>query len=161
MRLGIITILLVSSCVCGFSQESRKTDLQEEQKPIGCEGNSAYLVRAADSLRNAKPDSVIIAVARLGTGEAATSLNRRRLFNVSFYLKTTLGVDAKRIVVAESEKIKGYGRVDLYVGGRLLETLLADRGKDLCVTCCGDYSDFYPERAKHNHHRMSQMTAVY
>jgi hypothetical protein len=148
VRMAIFIMLVVSSFVSGVSQQSPKANLPQERRPIGCENNSAQLGRTAEALGKAGSDGVIIAVARLGTGEVSRELNRRRLCNVNFFLQHYSGVPEKRVVIAEGEKVKGYGRVDLYVGGALVETLLADKGKDLCVTCCGDYSDFYPDLLK-------------
>src|SRR5882724_3072881 len=112
MRVVIATVIVVSSFVCAHSQQARKTNLPEERIPIGCENNSAQLGRAGERFVSAGADRVLIAVARLGTGEASRELNRRRLFNVRNYLEHYRGVPAKRIVTAEGEKVRGYGRVD-------------------------------------------------
>ena len=160
MKAVIVITLVASSFVNGGSQKIAKTDLRKDPKPLGCENNSAQLGRVTASLQKVGSDGVIIAAARLGAGEGSRELNRRRLFNVNYYLMHYRRVDPARIVLAEGEKTGGYGRVDLYVGGVLVESLLADKGKDLCVTCCGDYSDFYPERVQRKNKQESEKSKV-
>lgn len=91
-------------------------------------------------------DSVVIAVARLGDGEYRQELNRRRLQNVMTSLTDNLGLRRERVVLASGERIRGYGRVELYVGGKLVDALLVNRGRDLCVDCCDIDERYYPYR---------------
>ena len=87
----------------------------------------------------------LILVARLGRGEKNRDLNRRRLHNVSERLKAA-GIEAKKIVVAESERISGLGRVEVYAGGRMVESLRVKHNEDICVECCGPDERFYPDK---------------
>jgi hypothetical protein len=103
-----------------------------------------------DSARNeaswgAGKGGVVIAIARLGAGESSRALSRRRLENVRVYLREQ-GVSEQRIVVANGERVNGYGRVEVYVAGKLEGTLLASRNKDLCVDCCDIDESYYPYR---------------
>jgi len=115
--------------------------------PGNCETNSADL----DDLRNealegAGKDGVIIAIARLGNRETSRIQNRRRLLAVKNHL-VKYGVPVQKIITAEGERVNGYGRVELYVAGKLRNILLAHPNKALCVECCNPkYSDFYPYR---------------
>jgi hypothetical protein len=91
----------------------------------------------------------VIAVARLGDGERKAALNDSRLYIVRATLIEDLGLEEREVVTAQGERAKGYGRVDFYVGGRLVDTLLINRGKALCGDCC------YPEGRKYlyPHHK--------
>ena len=116
-------------------------------KPRDCEINiirieSLEKLAASESNR----DSVVIVVARLGDGEYAQELNRRRLANVMTVLTDNLAVKRERVVIASSERVRGYGRVEVYVGGQLVDAFLVHRGKDLCVACCDIDPRYYPYR---------------
>lgn len=116
-------------------------------KPRDCEINLIRMegvnkLATADGNR----DSVIIAIARLGDGEYAQELNRRRLQNVLTVLTENLGLRKDRVVMASGERLRGYGRVEVYVGGQLVDALLVKRHKDLCVDCCDIDTRYYPYR---------------
>ena len=87
----------------------------------------------------------MIAIARLGTGEVSRELSRRHLKNIRVYLREQ-GLSEGKLVVAIGERVRGSGRVEMYVGGKLIETLLANRRKDLCVDCCDIDERYYPYR---------------
>ena len=67
-------------------------------------------------------EGYVIAIARLGNGERSPELNRRRLWFARDYLINRRGWN--RVVIASGERVKGLGRVELYVGGKLLYVLL-------------------------------------
>ncbi len=106
-----------------------------------CEDNSARL----DSLGNdlTTTNELLFIIARLGKGEKSRELNRRRLYNVRFVLEARWKIDANRFVVAEGERVRSEGRIELYIGSKLTEILLIKKGRDICVTCCGDDDRFY------------------
>ena len=87
-----------------------------------------------------------IVIGRLGKGERSRELNRRRLYNVQTFLSRYKTIGAENIVVAEGEKVRGYGRVEIYVGGKLAETLAVPKNKDLMVACCEGDTDYYPSK---------------
>lgn len=98
------------------------------------------------TLEQTKSGSVLIAVARLGAGEKSRESNRRRLYNVREYIKDRVGVRAEKIVVAEGERAKGFGRVEFYLGGKMVGGLLLSRNKDLCLLCCEEVGPYYPHK---------------
>ena len=127
-----------STCHAQNPNASKKT------VPENCEEHSATL----DMMRNevlwgSGKDSLVIAVARLGNGEISRELNRRRLYNLGVHWKD-YGLPAERLILAEGERVKGYGRLELYVSGKLFDVLLVKRGKDLCVDCCDIDERLYP-----------------
>ena len=96
------------------------------------------------------PNSLIIAIARLGDGEDRRELNRRRLHNVRVFLANSGKRSPDTVVVAQGERVKGYGQVELYVGGRLFDVIAVGTNGDLLVglTCEPDNID--PKRADQN-----------
>lgn len=64
--------------------------------------------------------SYIILIARLGEGERSQKLSQRRLKDAKDYLDYK-GED--KIVIAYGERVKGHGRVEMYVSGKLLYAL--------------------------------------
>ena len=126
----IITLCITSAHGAAAQSQTRLFD----QRPYNCEGNSLRL----DLLRNksiSTDQKKIIAIARLGTGESSRELNRRRLYTVRAYL-TAMGLFPQSLVTAEGDRVRGFGRIDVYVGGDLVEVLPVDRCKDLPVGIC-------------------------
>ncbi|HKV36347.1 MAG TPA: hypothetical protein VJP89_18555 [Pyrinomonadaceae bacterium] len=125
--------------------------------PQHCEVNDNQLDNAHHL---AGDDTVIIAVAHLGTGERNPALNRRRLHNVKAYL-TNFGWRRPRetVVTAEGERVNGFGRVEIYVRGGHWATLAVRRNEDLILGLCEpDYMrgeeetrTFYPWRDRKKH----------
>ncbi len=113
-------------------------------EPQNCEMNLQDLEHARNL---ARPETYgyLIIVARLGDGERRKELNFRRLYNARLQL-TRIGVPSDKIVIAEGERVKGLGRVELYVRGEFIGALPVRRGADICVGCCGPDENFYPYR---------------
>lgn len=148
-KYSLIALCLIVGAVSVCAAQN--TESSKSASPGSCEQNSAIL----DNMRyvavqGSGKDSLVIAVARLGNGETSRELNRRRLYNLGIYWKE-YGLPTKRLILAESERVDGYGRVELYVMGKLFDVLLVYRGKDLCVICCGDDKRYYPLRGKKQH----------
>ena len=107
---------------------------QTDPRPTNCENHIAVLEAAH---HDAGKEGLIIVIARKGTGEKRRDLNRRRLYNARAYLTDYLGLRApETIVTAEGEPVNGYGRIELYVGGRLYYVLALRRNADLVVGSC-------------------------
>lgn len=142
------TLSVVFTVLAVVAQERPATDPVIARLGLGsgfgnCETNTAMLDRALnEALFSESRDITVIAIARLGGGEMSRELNRRRLYTVRSYLRTR-GLLPERLVMAEGERVSGYGRVDFYVGGQLFAALVADRCKDLPVGNC--IEDFYVE----------------
>ena len=145
-------------CFCIFHSTARGALLANEQFPEatlnGCEMNNNYIDNAHHL---AGEDSTIIVIARLGSGENNREVNRRRLHNVRVYL-TDYGWqrDPNTVVTAKGDRVKGYGRIDLYVKGTLWASLAVRRNQDLIVGSCEpekmrgiqENRSFYPYRDK-------------
>ena len=108
-------------------------------KPARCEERTATL----DVITWRTPaDELIIVVARLGDGETRPGLNRRRLHNVRAFWTEFMSGEQRRkpetIILAEGERVAGHGRLEFYVGGKLVSVIKAHRNSDV------DFGDCYP-----------------
>jgi hypothetical protein len=117
------------------------------EQPLNCEENLIHMEIAAQLMAEDKQrDGVFIAIAHLGDGEHLQELNRRRLHNVRVSLIENLNVDSRRLILASGEPVRGYGRVEFYLDGKMIGGLPIQRGKDLCVDCCDIDERYYPYR---------------
>ena len=98
------------------------------EKPIDCETFAAQLDISIIEWRELK-DTRMIFIARLGTGERDRKINRGRHEWLEEYLQKK-GV---AYVFAEGDRVKGLGRMEVYVGGRLVMSAPTKRGvRRLC-----------------------------
>jgi hypothetical protein len=103
-------------------------------EPTNCENHIAVLEAANDE---AGRDGLLIVIARRGINENKRNLNPRRLYNARAYLVDYVNVRApEKIVTAEGEPVNGFGRIELYVGGKLFHVLGLRRNADLVVGSC-------------------------
>src|SRR5207244_8949841 len=107
------------------TQNPLPADRFEELGPAHCGDNIAVL----DVLtQRTSPDKLIIVIAHLGDGETRTNLNQRRLHNVRTYWLEYLTAEGARrkpetVVLAEGQRVSGYGRLHFYVDGKLIGVL--------------------------------------
>lgn len=99
--------------------------------PVECEGAAARLDFAVIDTKKLEGAYLII-IARLGTGETSSRLNLVRLAVAEEYVLRR-GSDLK-YVLAQGTRVKGLGRLELYVGGKLKEILpLEKNAKGYCL----------------------------
>jgi hypothetical protein len=80
---------------------------------------------------------LLIVIARMGEKEARANLNRRRLHNVrTFWTEFRNKRKPETIILAEGERVKDYGRLEVYAGGKLATILKLKRDSDLIVGNC-------------------------
>ncbi len=108
-------------------------------RPAHCADRTAAL----DGITQKTPaDELIFVIARLGSGETRPNLNWRRLHNVRAYWTGYLPEGHRRkpetIILAEGERISGYGHLEFYVGGNLVWVIKIARNSDV------DFGDCYP-----------------
>ena len=126
-------------CVQTVAQERGQPDIPAafSQAPTNCETNAIKFDTYAKRFRAlANRDTAIIAIAHLGSGELSPALNRTRLYIVRATLIEDLGLREEDVITAEGPSVKGYGRVDLYLEGKLVDSVLLKQGKALCADCC-------------------------
>jgi len=142
----VLLLSLLVSCTTVGAQEGipRLIGWGVPNEPLNCEMNLQDLEHARNLARR-EPNGFLIIVARLGDGERRKELNHRRLYNVRLQL-SRIGLPSDKIVVAEGERVSGFGRVEFYVRGEFIGALPVRRGADICVGCCGPDENFYPYR---------------
>jgi len=146
MSVNIRRALCIICLIIGYAfvveaQQKPNSDAQivpVQDLPGGCEFNNSVLTVLAQSTA---ADELVIVIARLGDSESRKNLNYRRLHNVKTFLTEFLtDVSVRRrqetIVLAEGQRVKGFGRVELYIKGRLYEVLKARHNADLIVGYC-------------------------
>ena len=146
-RLVFVATLLFLFPTIAFGQKSETPDIDDyrfvSNVPENCEDNSARIDRLNDLFsKTANQKSVFILIARLGSGETQRKHSQRRLYNV----KKKLNIPEKNVILAEGERVKGFGKVEVYWKGELLGIFFVARNDDLCVDCCGPDERFYPDK---------------
>jgi len=115
-----------------------------DAKPSNCASRTAAL----DGITQKTPkDESIIVIARPGEGDTRPGLSRRRLHNVRAYWSEYPPAEYRRrpetIVLAEGERVGGFGRLEFYVGGNLVWVDKVARNADLRVGECYPPDDSY------------------
>ena len=106
----------------GFQQVIKR------DKPINCEDLLAILDIAIIDWQELQGTHFIM-IARRGTGEKAPNLIRARFDYVEDYLTRK----QVQYLFAEGSPIKGYGRMEIYIGGRLTTSIPVEKNaKRLC-----------------------------
>ena len=124
--------VIVITCVNGECQDLNVPRIFSHFDGTHCETTKAEL----DLLAGRAPqDTVIIIIARLGTGEYSRNLNHRRLEGMRVYLEMTRGISEDRLIIAQGARINGLGQVDFYVSGKLFLRFTVNRNKDLTRGC--------------------------
>jgi len=116
---------------------TRKVSDFDKTKPGYCWYNQMQLDQISQHIPR---DRRIIVIARLGDKDRKASLNTRRLNNVRAYLTEGVAEQFRRssdsIIIAEGERTNGYGRIEFYLDGRLIEVLKVYPTHDLAVAEC-------------------------
>lgn len=130
----------------------------DDRRPTNCADRTAAIHGIS---HQAFADGLIIVIARLGDGETKANLSQRRLHNVRAYWTEFLPAEYRRqretILLAEGERVSGYGRLEFYVEGKLVWTIRLFRNDDLHIGECYPPDDsyirnnsFYPCEVKSN-----------
>jgi hypothetical protein len=123
-----MALLLSLVVLFSASPSAAQTAVVRPEKPIDCETFQAHLDHVIIEWTKQK-ESHLILIARLGTGEKDHRLNRARLAYVEDYLKS----HKVQYVLAEGTKVKGLGRLEVYVSGRLAMSIPIIKGaRRLC-----------------------------
>ncbi|HEV2915268.1 MAG TPA: hypothetical protein VGX92_18460 [Pyrinomonadaceae bacterium] len=107
------------------------------QRPVSCESFAALMDNAVIKWHEEPGGTYLIIIARPGEGEKTSNLSRSRLNDVEQYLKR---YETIKYVTAVGSPLKGLGRVELYVGGRL-STVISVR-KNSRNVCSGQVNPF-------------------
>lgn len=98
---------------------------------------------------------ILIVVIRPGTRETSAELTRRRLFNVKKYFSDRgKELPTSKVLFTIGEPVIGYGRVQYYLDGKLLQQLVFPTNGYICHSCCGPDADYYPEKGNYNRNKV-------
>ena len=112
-------------------ENEQQPDKPLDQWPMECEGAATRLDIAVLNTQKLEGAHLIL-IARLGSGEVSPALNQVRLKSVEQYVLRR-GADVK-YVLAQGSKLKGLGRIEVYVGGKLAEIMpLRKNAKGYCT----------------------------
>lgn len=150
----LLVLFLLAPSLSAQQQTEQANIFLNPAAPQNCEQNIVSMeVLGTMTLEKTKDGGVLVAVARLGSGERSREFNRRRVFNVRKFLTSQANIQAEKIVVAEGESVSGLGRVEFYLGGKRVGSLLLAQNKDLCLICCDEVGPYYPHKDNLNKKR--------
>ena len=144
MKNSLLTIffVLLAGCSAALAQPSARLTNSADAGPLPCETRSAIV----DVIHQQTPaNESIIVIARLGDRDTRPNLNWRRLHNVRAYWTEFLPEGYRRrpetIILAEGERVAGYGRLEFYLNGRLTDMIRVARNSDVDFGNCADPPD--------------------
>jgi hypothetical protein len=144
---AVIVSLLSITSNAGAQQPQSPThdpaDLSDAQ-PTSCSHRNSVLDSVAQRVPVVEP---VIVISRRGDDEPRADLGWRRLLNVRAYWTKFLPAGIRRkpetIILGEGEKVEGFGRLELYVRGKLFDVIKLRRNEDLFVGECYPPDDSY------------------
>lgn len=114
------------------AQEPSAPIMLERYDGTHCESTKAMLDLVA---QRAGQEDLIIIIGRLGTKETSRRLNRERMQLPADFMANTRGIARERMVLGEGERVRGLGRVEIYLRGKLFVVFTINRNKDLSRGC--------------------------
>ncbi len=114
------------------STEQTLPPFASPKEPVNCELAGRYMDDAISRARRAE-DTPLLAIIRPGEREPSARISHMRLLQVKAYLEYTR---FSKYVVATGEKVQGFGRIELYVAGKLLYALPLQRNRGINLLSC-------------------------
>jgi len=127
-----IKTFLAALAICCAAAGHTAAQSAAPSAPILINGDSNEDSKAGLDLiaQDAGSDKLIIMVARLGRGESSGGLNWGRLRTASSFLEAVRGVPKQRMILASGERVRGAGRIEVYLGGELRVAFVFARNRD-------------------------------
>ena len=129
---GLLCCLTCLDVIAQENQAKPAESYTSPTRPVNCEDVTAYVETAMVMAQEAGEDSYLIIIARLGDGERSRKLNLGRVNTVRAFLRRWRG----KSVVAEGERVKGHGRLEIYVGGKQVFILPLGRNAKVDFWSC-------------------------
>ena len=136
-RVHLIAVALSLGFVSAAPRAAAQNpDLLPRSIPInvGADNNETWKTEVSYLSQSLGSDEPVILIARLGNREVSRRLNRQRLQVVRVYLHVGRGLEPplkeEHIVTAEGERIRGAGRIEAYVRGKLFMVFVFKRNKN-------------------------------
>ena len=124
----MIRTLISTSLILLLAISTSGQSIRTPNKPINCEDFQALLDFAIIDSKKLEGTYMII-ITRLGTGETDKRLHRLRHYYVEDYIQKR----KVQYVFAAGERVKGFGRFEVYVGGLLNMSIPIKKGaRRLC-----------------------------
>jgi len=132
LRVFNIRYALIALASCCFLAGQVYAQSLSTSEPNLVNGDNNETTKAELDLlaQEAGGNKLIIMIARLGSGESARKLNWRRLRAVRDYLESVRAIDSGRIIQAAGERVRGRGRIEVYLDGKLYMVFVLSRNKN-------------------------------
>jgi len=133
----IVTVLSLSHVIAAYSAKAQSPHLIPRSTPaiVDADNNETWKTEMSYLSQSIGADEPVILIARLGNGEVSRKLSRQRLQLTRLYLHVGRGLEPplkeENIVVAEGERIRGVGRIEAYVRGKLFMIFIFKRNKNV------------------------------
>ncbi|MGI8653882.1 MAG: hypothetical protein ACR2LC_01540 [Pyrinomonadaceae bacterium] len=125
-----IAVAALALCCVVISHSFAQSVAASEPRVANGDSNEDSKTELDLLAQTAGNERLIIAIARLGSGESLRRLNHRRLQTIRWYLKNVREVAESRIVAAEGARVHGRGRVEIYLDGKLFMVFILSRNKN-------------------------------
>lgn len=136
MRYPKINLTFVTLVICCLIPSYVSSQTKSASAPIlvNAGHNEDSQTQIALLSQSVDENETIILIARLGNGESSRRLSRRRLQAVHEFLPVVRGLKPplheKQIVLAAGERVRGLGRIEAYIRGRLFMVFMFERNKN-------------------------------
>jgi len=136
-RVNLITLVLSFSFVSAVPYaKAQNPNLKPRSIPItiGADNHETWTAEISYLSQSIGADEPVILIARLGNKEVSRRLNRQRLRVARLYLHVGRGLEPQlkeeHVVTAEGEQVRGAGRIEAYVRGKLFMVFVFERNKN-------------------------------
>lgn len=139
MKIVLVVLLLTITILIVVSQNkaqdiTKDNPLIIEDNVNACEIN--YLEFRKMAIESFNTNERIFIVFRAGDREGKIT-NNKRFGIIKRFMQKQLGYESEHFLYVIGEKVKGQGRIELYLGSKLNLVILAKRGRVPCIDCCG------------------------
>ena len=138
---------IVPTLFCGWNAVTAQERRYDWDQRLNCERNLQYQTAVINEASRKGEGSILIVLVRLGDGENSRELMRRRIYNIRRFIEQNGSLKPGEFLIAEGERVNGYGRVEYYIKGRLDERLLFPKNGFVCHSCCGPDDSYYPRKS--------------
>jgi hypothetical protein len=135
----IAGILIGTTCLAAQEPQNEFRQMKLIERPLNCELNLLYQnLVMEEAIRETKNGGVLVVIGRSGSGESSRTIMRRRLLNVRQYFdERAQRLDPQKVVIAQGDAVKGFGRLEFYINGILFQRLMFPKNDYICISCCG------------------------
>lgn len=126
--------LLFFSLTSMLTGQTIMKNKERKENPAPCEFAQSTL----SVIHNLAKGKNIIIISRLGNGEVSNSLHKKRLSSAKKFYIDSWNRPADTIITASGDRVKGLGRLDIFLDGNYLDKILIGKNASLYVNCVTD-----------------------